>query len=85
MIIVYPDVRWNNIGPLGGQKFLDLLQSSNSLPELDGIRLGGFSAAVLSEWLEEDALMEVLEVAEELLEAEDLTAAPRVKDCSLRV
>jgi len=47
--------------------------------------LGGFSAAVLSEWLEEDALMEVLEVAEELLEAEDLTAAPRVKDCSLRV
>ena len=29
--------------------------------------------------------MEVLEVAEELLEAEDLTAAPLLKDCSLRV
>ena len=29
--------------------------------------------------------MEVLEVAEELLEAEDLTVAPRVKDCSLSV
>ena len=44
--------------------------------------------AVLSEWLEEEALMEVLEVlevAEELLEAEDLTTAPRLKDCSLSV
>ena len=29
--------------------------------------------------------MEVLEVAEELLEAEDLTAAPLLNDCSLRV
>ena len=44
--------------------------------------------AVLSEWLEEEALMEVLEVlevAEELLEAEDLTTAPLLKDCSLSV
>ena len=44
--------------------------------------------AVLSEWLEEEALMEVLEVlevAEELLEAEDLTAAPLLKDCSRSV
>ena len=30
-------------------------------------------------------VLEVLEVAEELLEAEDLTAAPRLKDCSLSV
>ena len=29
--------------------------------------------------------MEVLEAPEELLEAEDLTTAPRLKDCSLRV
>ena len=41
--IVYPDVRWNNIGPLGGQKFLDLLQSSNSnlsKLELQGNHIG---------------------------------------------
>ena len=30
-------------------------------------------------------LAEVLEVAEELLDAEDLMAAPLLKDCSLRV
>ena len=29
--------------------------------------------------------MEVLEAPEELLEAEDLTTAARLKDCSLRV
>ena len=43
MIIVYPDVRWNNIGPLAGEKFLDLLQSSNSnlnKLELQGNHIG---------------------------------------------
>ena len=43
VIIVYLDLRWNNIGPLGGQKFLDLLQSSNSnltKLELQGNHIG---------------------------------------------
>ena len=43
VIIINPDVRWNNIGPLGGQKFLDLLQSSNSnltKLELQGNHIG---------------------------------------------
>ena len=60
------------------------------MSELDGILLGAaMSAAFLREWLEEEVLMEflditeVFDVTEELLEADDLTVLPRVKDCSL--
>ena len=61
-----------------------------SMSELEGIRRGAISAAAafLSEWLEEEVRMEpreiteVLEAAEEVLEAELRTAAPRVKEAS---
>ena len=60
-----------------------------SMSELEGIRRGARSAAAFrSEWLEEEVRMEpreiteVLEAAEEVLEAELRTAAPRVKEAS---
>jgi len=62
-----------------------------SISELDGTRLGALSDVDRREWLEEDVLMEVrevleaLEATEELLDVEERTTPPRVRDFSRSV